>query len=150
MYYLYIYECAYTNHEYFYRKLPNLPVYHTFLNIDILYFIKNSMVICPFDWYRWVYLAHRLYVSHDHIVFDANFHIIVTYRTSAYWIFLILIGFYWFLSVPINSHCIRIASQHIRTGSPCGPYYIILHRIVILSVRVQFLLIRTYYRTASY
>ena len=32
-----------------------------FLNIDILYFIQNIMVICPFDWYRWVYLAHRLH-----------------------------------------------------------------------------------------
>ena len=47
-----------------------------------------------------------------------DFHIIVAYRTSAYWI---LVGFYWFLSVPISSHCIRIASQHIRTGSPCRP-----------------------------
>ena len=84
---------------------------------------------------KYIYIYLHIYISHDHIVIGANFcdfHIIVTNRTSAYWIFLILIGFYWFLSVPINSHCILIASQHIRTGSPCRPYYIVLHRIAIL------------------
>ena len=64
-------------------------------------------------------LHWNLIMECDNYVSHANFHILVTYRTSAYWIFLILIGFYWFLSVPIISHCIRIASQHIRTGSPC-------------------------------
>ena len=52
MYYLYIYKRVHIQTmNIFYRKLPNLPVYHFFfLNIDILYFIKNIMVICPFDW----------------------------------------------------------------------------------------------------
>ena len=63
MYSLYIWGCIYiTKHEYLYRKLPNLRVYHTFFKLDILYFMKNTMAICPFDWYQWVYLAHRLYV----------------------------------------------------------------------------------------
>ena len=87
---------------------------------------------------------------------SGDIYTIAVHRTGAYWISLVPTGF---LLVPISSHRVRIASLRIHIDSPSSPYCVVLHRIAIalhriasyciLSVRVQFLLIRTYHRTAS-
>ena len=63
-----------------------------------------------------------------------------------------LTGSYQFLTVPINSHRVRIGSPCILIYSPLQSYCVVLDRVAIVLDPIsscQFLLIRTYHRNAS-